>query len=99
MHAGIVWWDLSASGQTIESMREYLRKLSRSLRSPRCGLRFKGWISDLDASGGERSTGRTGIDDQSHFSEPIREAAVIADCRRVPRLAARVCGPAGRSST
>jgi hypothetical protein len=24
MRADIVWWDLSASGQTIESMREYL---------------------------------------------------------------------------
>ncbi|MEU6576135.1 hypothetical protein [Streptomyces sp. NPDC046805] len=46
MHAVVVWWDLSASGQTIASMREYLREESVSAFSEVPGLRFKMWISD-----------------------------------------------------
>jgi hypothetical protein len=50
MRADIVWWDLSASGQTIESMREYLRCESISAFANVPGLRFKVWISDPDAN-------------------------------------------------
>jgi Putative mono-oxygenase ydhR len=50
MRADIVWWDLSASGQTIESMREYLRDQSVSAFAKVPGLRFKMWISDPDAN-------------------------------------------------
>ncbi|WP_326691689.1 MULTISPECIES: hypothetical protein [unclassified Streptomyces] len=46
MRAVIVWWDLSASGQTIESMREYLRAESVASFSEVPGLRFKMWLSD-----------------------------------------------------
>lgn len=49
MHAVIVWWDLSASGQTIESLRTYLREQSVAAFSDVPGLRFKMWISDPDA--------------------------------------------------
>ncbi|MFF5438037.1 hypothetical protein [Streptomyces achromogenes] len=46
MHAVIVWWDLSRSGQTIESLRGFLRDeaVDRFSRIP--GLRLKFWISD-----------------------------------------------------
>ncbi|MFD7183804.1 hypothetical protein ACFV90_27795 [Streptomyces sp. NPDC059904] len=50
MHAVIVWWDLSASGQTIESMRTYLREESVSAFSEVPGLRFKMWVSDAGAN-------------------------------------------------
>ncbi|MEU9123247.1 hypothetical protein AB0C96_25840 [Streptomyces sp. NPDC048506] len=50
MHAVIVWWDLSASGQTIESLRTYLRAESVSAFSEVPGLRFKMWLSDPDAN-------------------------------------------------
>lgn len=50
MHAVIVWWDLSASGQTIESLRTYLREESVSAFSEVPGLRFKMWLSDADAN-------------------------------------------------
>lgn len=50
MRADIVWWDLSASGQTIESMREYLRNESVSAFADVPGLRFKMWISDPDSN-------------------------------------------------
>jgi hypothetical protein len=46
MRADIVWWDLSASGQTIESMRDYLRDESVAAFSDVPGLRFKMWLSD-----------------------------------------------------
>ena len=46
MRADIVWWDLSASGQTIESMREYLRNESVAAFAEVPGLRFKMWVSD-----------------------------------------------------
>ncbi|MFE0191576.1 hypothetical protein [Streptomyces sp. NPDC058989] len=50
MHAVIVWWDLSASGQTIESLRTYLREESVSAFSEVPGLRFKMWVSDSEAN-------------------------------------------------
>jgi hypothetical protein len=50
VHAVIVWWDLSASGQTIESMREYLREESVPAFSKVLGLRFKMWVSDPDTN-------------------------------------------------
>lgn len=50
MRADIVWWDLSSSGQTIESMREYLREESVAAFSEVPGLRFKMWLSDPDTN-------------------------------------------------
>ena len=50
MHADIVWWDLSGSGESIESLREYLRKESVSAFAEVPGLRLKVWISDHQAS-------------------------------------------------
>jgi hypothetical protein len=50
MRTVIVWWDLSASGQTIEAMRKYLREESVSAFSDVPGLRFKMWISDPEAN-------------------------------------------------
>ncbi|MEO3766278.1 hypothetical protein [Streptomyces sp. B5E4] len=49
MHAVIVWWDLADSGQTIESLRHYLREESVSAFADVPGLRFKMWLSDPDA--------------------------------------------------
>ncbi|MDQ0710585.1 hypothetical protein QFZ55_000037 [Streptomyces luteogriseus] len=46
MRADIVWWDLSASGQTIETMRNYLRDESITAFSEVPGLRLKMWLSD-----------------------------------------------------
>ncbi|MHA4817556.1 hypothetical protein ACXZ65_24715 [Streptomyces aculeolatus] len=48
MHAVIVWWDLSASGQTIASLRRYLREESVSAFADVPGLRFKMWLSDSE---------------------------------------------------
>jgi hypothetical protein len=48
MRAYIVWWDLSGSGQTIESLREYLRQESVAAFSEVPGLRFKMWLSDAE---------------------------------------------------
>lgn len=48
MHAVVVWWDLSASGQTIESLRRYLREESVSAFADVPGLRFKMWLSDSE---------------------------------------------------
>ncbi|REE99647.1 hypothetical protein [Thermomonospora umbrina] len=46
MHAVIVWWDLTDSAQTVESLRPFLRDeaVDRFARIP--GLRLKFWISD-----------------------------------------------------
>jgi hypothetical protein len=46
MHAVVAWWDLADSGQTVESLREFLREeaVDRFSRTP--GLRLKFWISD-----------------------------------------------------
>lgn len=76
MRADIVWWDLSASSQTIESMREYLRNESVSAFSGVPGLRFKMWLSDP-------GTNRWGAvllwesDDASRQSLPSRAAELI----------------------
>jgi hypothetical protein len=53
MHASVVWWDLTDSDQTVESLRDLLREraVDRFARVP--GLRLKFWISDP-------STGRWG---------------------------------------
>jgi len=50
MRAVIVWWDLSASSQTIESLRGYLADESVAAFSRVPGLRFKMWISDAATS-------------------------------------------------
>ncbi|MFD8543162.1 hypothetical protein [Streptomyces sp. NPDC059649] len=50
MRVDIVWWDLSASGQTIESMREYLRDESVAAFSEVPGLRLKMWLSDAETN-------------------------------------------------
>ncbi len=46
----IVWWDLDDSGQTIASLREFLRDeaVDRFAKVP--GLRLKVWISDERAN-------------------------------------------------
>jgi hypothetical protein len=46
VRADIVFRDLSASGQTIETMRDYLRDESVTAFSTVPGLRFKMWLSD-----------------------------------------------------
>ncbi|MCD9901324.1 hypothetical protein [Streptomyces cyaneofuscatus] len=48
MRAVIVWWDLAASGQTIESLRHFLRDEAVERFSKIPGLRLKFWISDAD---------------------------------------------------
>jgi len=50
VHAVVVWWDLSASSQTIESLRQYLAEESVPAFSQVPGLRFKMWISDARAN-------------------------------------------------
>ena len=49
MHVVIAWWDLSASGQTIETLREYLRDESVEAFSQVRGLRLKLWIADQES--------------------------------------------------
>jgi hypothetical protein len=46
MHAVVVWWDLTESTQTIESLRVYLREEGIEPFSQFKGLRLKYWISD-----------------------------------------------------
>ena len=46
MRTVIVWWDLSESAQTIESLRTYLRDESVAAFAEVPGLRFKMWIAD-----------------------------------------------------
>jgi hypothetical protein len=50
MRAVIVWWDLSRSAQTIESLRAYLLDESVAAFAEVPGLRFKMWIADPQAS-------------------------------------------------
>lgn len=50
MHVVIAWWDLSASTQTIESMRDYLRDESVDAFAQVHGLRLKLWIADQASS-------------------------------------------------
>jgi hypothetical protein len=49
MHVVIAWWDLDASVQSVESMREYLRTESVDAFAKVPGLRLKLWIADQDA--------------------------------------------------
>lgn len=46
MRAVIVWWDLTGSAQTIESLRDFLRDEAVDRFSQVPGLRLKFWISD-----------------------------------------------------
>ena len=46
MRTVIVWWDLSDSVQTIESLRTYLLDESVTAFAEVPGLRFKMWIAD-----------------------------------------------------
>jgi hypothetical protein len=49
MRVIIAWWDLSASKQTIESLRGYLRDESVDAFSRVSGLRLKLWIADQES--------------------------------------------------
>ncbi|MFI9173080.1 hypothetical protein [Streptomyces lincolnensis] len=49
MHAVVVWWDLEGSGQTVESLRGFLRDEAVDRFSRVEGLRLKFWISDAEA--------------------------------------------------
>ncbi|MFF5447507.1 hypothetical protein [Streptomyces sp. NPDC012888] len=46
MKAAVVWWDLAGSGQTIASMREFLRDEAVDRFAGIEGLRLKLWIAD-----------------------------------------------------
>lgn len=48
MRAVIVWWDLKDSGQTIDSLRGFLRDEAVDRFSQLAGLRLKFWISDRE---------------------------------------------------
>jgi hypothetical protein len=50
MHVVIAWWDLSASAQTIETLRDYLRDESVDAFARVPGLRLKLWIADPEAA-------------------------------------------------
>jgi hypothetical protein len=50
MRTVIVWWDLSGSAQTIESLRAYLLDESVTAFAAVHGLRFKMWIADPQAN-------------------------------------------------
>lgn len=46
MKAAVSWWDLEESGQTIDSLRDYLRDEGVAPWEHVHGLRLKFWISD-----------------------------------------------------
>ncbi|MGV9566855.1 hypothetical protein [Streptomyces sp. NPDC003480] len=46
MRAVIAWWDLAGTGQTVESLRSFLRDEAVDRFSQVPGLRLKFWISD-----------------------------------------------------
>ncbi|MGW2376350.1 MULTISPECIES: hypothetical protein [Kitasatospora] len=48
MHAVIAWWDLAGTGQTVESLRPFLRDEAVDRFSQVPGLRLKFWISDTE---------------------------------------------------
>ncbi len=50
MRTVIVWWDLSRSAQSIESLRTYLLDESVAAFAGVPGLRFKMWIADLQTN-------------------------------------------------
>jgi hypothetical protein len=80
LRADIVWWDLVASGQTIESMREYLA-VSRCPRSPRCrGSVSRSGSLTLMPTGGERSwCGRSSNFPCAAWLSPMLQGQVSAD--------------------
>jgi hypothetical protein len=50
MRTVIVWWDLSGSAQTIESLRTYLVDESVAAFAEVPGLRLKTWIADPETN-------------------------------------------------
>ncbi|MFJ8186989.1 hypothetical protein [Streptomyces sp. NPDC096105] len=50
MKATISWWDLTGSGQTIDSLREYLRDEGVEPWTEVHGMRLKFWISDRETN-------------------------------------------------
>lgn len=50
MRATIAWWDLTGSGQTIDSLRAHLREEGVEPWAQVSGLRTKFWISDLETN-------------------------------------------------
>jgi len=46
MKASVTWWDLTESGQTIDSLGEYLREEGVAPWVSVPGLRLKFWIAD-----------------------------------------------------
>ncbi|MER5637812.1 hypothetical protein ABT095_12735 [Kitasatospora sp. NPDC002227] len=46
MHAVVVWWDLAASGRTIEDLRQFLREEAVDRFAGVEGLVFKAWLAD-----------------------------------------------------
>ncbi|MBT2368695.1 YdhR family protein [Streptomyces sp. ISL-10] len=79
MRIVIVWWDLTASRQTIDSLRHFLRDeaIERFASTP--GLRLKFWISD-------RATNRWGA---VMLWESADAAAAVA---ALPNRAAHLIG-------
>jgi len=55
VHTVIVWWELSQSVQTIESLRGYLAGESVAAFAEVPGLRLKIWISDPETNRWARS--------------------------------------------
>ncbi|WP_431989739.1 hypothetical protein [Streptomyces albogriseolus] len=50
MKATISWWDLTGSGQTIDSLRAYLRDEGVEPWTEVHGMRLKFWISDRETN-------------------------------------------------
>ncbi|GGY27935.1 hypothetical protein [Streptomyces djakartensis] len=50
MKATISWWDLTGSGQTIDSLRVYLREEGVDPWTGIHGMRLKFWISDRETN-------------------------------------------------
>ncbi|MEV6348381.1 hypothetical protein [Actinoplanes sp. NPDC051851] len=50
MRASVVWWDLTGSDQTIETLRAYVHDESVAAFSQVPGLAFKMWISDPESN-------------------------------------------------
>ncbi|MGK4581615.1 hypothetical protein [Kitasatospora sp. HPMI-4] len=48
MRAVVVWWDLDGSGQTVASLRSFLREEAVESWARVRGLRLKLWISDSE---------------------------------------------------
>src|ERR1700754_3875189 len=50
MTATVVWWDLSRSRQTIDTLHEYLRDQGVTPWESVPGLRLKFWVADRDTN-------------------------------------------------